>query len=83
MAELGHVVHIYSAFSILINDTPAGFLRSFWGLRQGDPLSRHLFGIGMDVLSCPINKAMEGDFLSGKQDWELKRRNDFVSSVLW
>ena len=54
-----------ASFSILINGTPAGFFRSMRGLRQGDPLSSYLFGLGMDILSRLIDKAMEGNFLTG------------------
>ena len=53
------------SFSILINGTPAGFFRSTRGLLQGDPLSPYLFVLGMDILSCLMNKAVEGNFLTG------------------
>ena len=54
-----------ASFSILISGTSVGFFRSSRGLRQGDPLSLYLFIICMDVLNCLINKAMEGNFLTG------------------
>ena len=47
---------------ILINDTLVGFFRSARGFHQVDPLSPHLFVLGMDILSRLINKAMEGFF---------------------
>ena len=54
-----------ASFSILINGAFAVFFRSTRGLWQGDPLSPYLFVLGMDILSLLINKAVEGNFLSG------------------
>ncbi|KAJ9705360.1 hypothetical protein PVL29_003414 [Vitis rotundifolia] len=54
-----------ASFFALINGTPAGFFNSSRGLRQGDPLSPHLFVIGIEALSRLILKAMRGGFLSG------------------
>ena len=54
-----------TSFSILINGTSAGFFRSTRGLRQRDPLSSYLFVLRMNILSRLINKAVEGNFLSG------------------
>ena len=53
------------SFSILINGVPAGFFRNTRGIRQRDPLSLYLFVLGMDILSRLVNKAVEGNFMSG------------------
>ena len=42
-----------------------GFFLKYEGLSQGDPLSSYLFDLGMDTLSRLIDKAMEGNFLTG------------------
>ena len=54
-----------ASLSVMFNGSPTGFFRSSRGLRQGDPLSPYLFVIGMEVLSCLLKRAVEGNFISG------------------
>ena len=67
-----------TSFSVLFNGTPTGFFRSSRGLRQGDPLSLYLFVIGIEVLSGLLQRAVEGNFLSG---CKFEGRGGEVSSI--
>ena len=54
-----------ASFSVLVNGTPTSFFQSSRGLRQGDPLSPHLFVIAMEVFSSLLKRAVDGGFLLG------------------
>ena len=49
---------------VLVNDTPSDLFQSTRGLRQGDPLLPYDFVIRMRALSCLIDRAVNGGFLS-------------------
>ena len=68
-------------FSVLFNGSPTGFFPSSKGLRQGDPLSPYLFVIGMEVLSCLLNRAVERNYFAGSRI-AVGRGEDLVISHL-
>ena len=70
-----------ASFSVLLNGSPAGFFPSSKGLRQGDPLSPYLFVIGMEVLGCLLNRAVEGNYFAGSRI-AVGRGEDLVISHL-
>ena len=72
-----------ASFSVIINGAPVGFFQSSRGLRQGDPLSPYLFVIGMEVLSCLINRAVDGNYLSGIRVTNGKGEDLAISHLLY
>lgn len=52
-------------FSVLLNGSPFGYLKSERGIRQGDPMSPTLFTIISDVLSRILTRAEHEGRISG------------------
>ena len=72
-----------ASFSILINGSPAGFFPSSTGLRQGDPLFPYLFVIGIEALSCLINRVVEGNYLYGSRIADGRGEDLTISHILY
>ena len=72
-----------ASFSVLINSSPAGFFPSSKGLRQGDPLSPYLFVIGMEALSCMINRVVDGNYLSSSRVANGRGEDLSISHLLY
>ena len=72
-----------ASFLVLINGSPAGFFPSSKGLRQGDPLSPYFFVIGMEALSCLINRAVDGNYLSGSRVANGRGEDLSISHLLY
>ena len=72
-----------ASFSVMFNGSPTGFFRSSRGLRQGDPLSPYLFVIGMEVLSCLLKRAVEGNFISGCRVGDREVGEMVISHLLY
>ena len=72
-----------ASFSILVNGSSAGFFHNSRGLRQGDPLSPYLFVIGMEALSRLLNRAVDGNYLSGSKIAERDGVGTIISHLLY
>ena len=72
-----------ASFSVLVNGSPAGYFPSSRGLRQGDPLSPYLFVIGMEALSCLLNRATDGNYLSGTKIADGRGEELVISHLLY
>ena len=72
-----------ASFSVPINSSPVGFFPSSRGLRQGDPLFPYLFVIGMEALSCLINRVVEGNYLFGSRIADRRGEELVISYLLY
>ena len=72
-----------ASFLVLINSSPVGFFPSSRGLTQGDPLSPYLFVIGMEALSCLINRIVEGNYPSDSKIADRRSEELVISHLLY
>ena len=72
-----------ASFSIMVNGSPTDFFQNSRGLRQGDPLSPYLFVIGMEALSQLLNRAVDGNYLSGSKIASRDGDGSVVSHLLY
>ena len=72
-----------ASFSVIVNGSPAGYFPSSRGLRQGDPLSPYLFVIGMEALSCLLNRATDGNYLSSTKIADGRGEDLVISHLLY
>lgn len=70
-------------FFILINGSPAGFLSSKRGLRQGDPLSPYLFLLIMKILSSMIKNSTRKGWIRGFKVKDAKHNCVETSHILY
>jgi hypothetical protein len=52
-------IFAFATSSVLLNRVPIKTIHCRRGVRQGDPLSPHLFVLAVDLLQSIINKARE------------------------
>lgn len=57
-------------FSVFINGSPMGFLKSTRGLRQGDLIFPYIFYLAMEVFSCLLEKEVERGTISLIPKWK-------------
>ena len=72
-----------ASFYVLVNGSAAGFFPRSRGLRQGDPLSPYLFVIGMETLSCLLNRATDENYLSGVKIADGRGEELVISHLLY
>lgn len=65
---------------ILLNGSPHGFFKAHRGLRQGGPLSSHLFILAMNFFSWLIYKAERQNLLKGIK---ISTGNDNLNHLLF
>ncbi|KAL0799496.1 hypothetical protein Bca101_054671 [Brassica carinata] len=68
------------SYSFLINGTPQGLVRPTRGLRQGDPLSPHIFILCTEVLSALCAKGQDDGSLPGVR---VSRHSPAINHLLF
>ena len=83
LGELGEVVCLHGVFFYPSQWFSVGFFQNSRDLRQGDPLSPYLFVIGMEALSRLLNRAVDGNYLSGSKIAERDGVGTIISHLLY
>ena len=55
----------FASYSVLVNGVPSGFIKPFRRIRQGDPLSPHLFLLCSEGFSALLRNALQQRLLHG------------------
>ena len=71
-----------ASFSVMFNNSLAGFFQSSRGMRQGDPLFPYLFVIGMEALSSLTKCVVEGNNLFGSRFADRRGEELVISHLL-
>ena len=70
----------FASYSVLVNGVPLGFIKPFRRIRQGDPLSPHLFLLCSEGFSALLRNALQQRLLHGVS---ISRNGPQITHVLF